>query len=176
MVIQADNWSILTVPRPLAALLLIAFNVIIDDCINDYHKHKLDIWFFTQRSYDPDMQMDKQDQSSAVKGDFSRLRSSSTVARSPTGTTLRSFNLVPLMRTANQQIKLTENMPLDIRLQAIKLCFGLGNPHAEQWPGVYIVNVYGRFGNRFKILLGEEFDVIWRIMEREKPTEAFEIW
>ncbi|TEY42387.1 hypothetical protein BOTCAL_0391g00030 [Botryotinia calthae] len=125
---STDNYSILTVPRPLAALLLIVFNVIIDGCINHYREHELDIWFFTQRSHDPDMQMDKQDKSSAMKGDFSRPRSSSTAVRSPTSTTPQSFNLVPLMRTANQPLK------------------------------------------------REEFNVIWRIMEREKPTVAFEVW
>lgn len=65
-------------------------------------------------------------------------------------------------------------MSFDIRLQAIELLFGLGNKHAQQWPGIHVV--CSRLENKFEILLREEFDVIWEILKRKRPTEALEGW
>lgn len=65
-------------------------------------------------------------------------------------------------------------MSLDIRLQAIELLFGLGNTHAQQWPGIYFV--CSRLENKFEILLRDDFDSIWRVLKRKRPTEALEGW
>lgn len=65
-------------------------------------------------------------------------------------------------------------MSSDIRLKAIELLFGLGNAHAQQWPGIQAV--CSCLENKFEILLREEFDVIWRILKRKRPTEVLEGW
>lgn len=65
-------------------------------------------------------------------------------------------------------------MTSDSRLQTIELLFGLGNTHTKQWPGIYVV--CSRLENKFRILLREEFDVIWRILKRKRPVDALEGW
>ncbi|KAL3437121.1 hypothetical protein BDV09DRAFT_163825 [Aspergillus tetrazonus] len=62
----------------------------------------------------------------------------------------------------------------DLRFQAIKLLFGLESAHTELWPGVNIV--FGSWENAFGALLGDNFDVTWKILEREKPKGTHEVW
>ncbi|KAF2811392.1 uncharacterized protein BDZ99DRAFT_569455 [Mytilinidion resinicola] len=104
-----------------------------------------------------------------AEGDVSKPRSWSTVWQRSTDTTHRSFSLPSLKRKA-----VTESMPLDIRLQAMALLFGLGNTHAQHWPGIHVV--CSRLEKKFEVLLREDFNVIWKILKQEKPTEALEGW
>jgi len=52
--------------------------------------------------------------------------------------------------------------------------FGLSEKHAQQWPGVHVF--CSRIEESFKVLLDEEFAIVWKIVEREKPQLAFEGW
>lgn len=60
----------------------------------------------------------------------------------------------------------------DYPLQAIELLFGLGYSHAQDWPGILVI--FSRLEIEFKVLLREDFKVIWKILGQEKPTEARE--
>lgn len=67
-----------------------------------------------------------------------------------------------------------QNPSDDIRSQAIELLFGLGNSHAQDWPGILVI--FNHLETNFKVLLRDEFNAIWKILGREKPTEARECW
>ncbi|CDM37577.1 unnamed protein product [Penicillium roqueforti FM164] len=68
----------------------------------------------------------------------------------------------------------TEDMSLDIHLEAIELLFGLGISHAKQWPGIHIL--CNHLERKFESLLCEEFEIIWKILKREKPSNAVHGW
>lgn len=65
-------------------------------------------------------------------------------------------------------------MSLDIHLEAIELLFGLGISHAKQWPGIHIL--CNHLERKFESLLCEEFEIIWKILKREKPSNAVHGW
>ena len=60
------------------------------------------------------------------------------------------------------------------RRQAIQLLFGLGSSHAQDWLGILVI--FSRLEMEYKVLLRDEFNVIWKILGREKPTEVGECW
>ncbi|OJJ42595.1 hypothetical protein ASPZODRAFT_20364 [Penicilliopsis zonata CBS 506.65] len=68
----------------------------------------------------------------------------------------------------------TAGATLDIHLEAIELLFGLGTPHAQQWPGIH--NVCRHMERNFEILLQDRFGIVWKILKRERPTNALEGW
>ncbi|KAJ9490273.1 hypothetical protein VN97_g2978 [Penicillium thymicola] len=65
-------------------------------------------------------------------------------------------------------------MSLDIHLEAIELLFGLGISHVQQWPGMHVV--CSHLERKFENLLREEFEVIWKILKRQRPSNAVEGW
>ena len=74
----------------------------------------------------------------------------------------------------DEEFLVTKDPSDDYRLQAIKLLFGLGYSHAQDWPGILVI--FSRLEIEFKVLLHDDFNLIWQILGREKPTEARECW
>lgn len=54
------------------------------------------------------------------------------------------------------------------------MLFGLGCTHAQEWPGIFVI--FNRLEIEFQALLRDEFDILWRILDREKPTDARTCW
>ncbi|CAM6004100.1 unnamed protein product [Sphagnum balticum] len=121
---------------------------------------------------DPSHLEAQQDESPATKDDVTRSRLWSTLwRRTPETIRLRK---IYSSRTDALWFLVTENPSDDIRLQAIELLFGLGHSHAKDWPGILIS--FSRLEIEFEVLLRDDFNVIWKILGREKPTEARECW
>ncbi|KAL7919268.1 hypothetical protein ACQKWADRAFT_323135 [Trichoderma austrokoningii] len=60
------------------------------------------------------------------------------------------------------------------RKAAIEVLFGLGCAHAQEWPGIIVI--FNRLEIEFEVLLRAEFDILWRILGREKPSDARACW
>ncbi|KAL4745268.1 hypothetical protein BDW72DRAFT_208347 [Aspergillus terricola var. indicus] len=91
------------------------------------------------------------------------------------GGTAEKSALLPLTWRRRLAFPEANNKDLtDLRFQAIKLLFGLESALTELWPGVNIV--FDGWENAFGALLGDSFDVTWKILEREKPKGTHEVW
>ncbi|OBT61230.1 hypothetical protein VE03_09672 [Pseudogymnoascus sp. 23342-1-I1] len=65
-------------------------------------------------------------------------------------------------------------MTLDLRLRAIKLLFGLPGEHVQHWPGILLF--CSHLEHSFGSLVSNEFDIIWKILNRPKSTDPVECW
>ncbi|KAJ8059300.1 hypothetical protein OCU04_012264 [Sclerotinia nivalis] len=71
--------------------------------------------------------------------EVSNLRSWPTVWRRRAGSIKPSLIMLTLRNPAP-----VKNTPSRIHLQVIGLLFGLGTPHTQRWPGIYVVWASGR--------------------------------
>lgn len=91
-----------------------------------------------------------------------------------TGELLNHQLLKTYLDRTNEEFLVAENPSHHVHLQVIELLFGPGYPYAQNWPGILVI--FSRLEIQFKVLLRDDFNVIWKILSREKPTEAHECW
>lgn len=60
------------------------------------------------------------------------------------------------------------------RRQAISLLFGLPSNYGQKWPGIEIFLQY--LEEQFSVLIDQNYDVIWKILDRPVPGDPNLVW
>lgn len=63
---------------------------------------------------------------------------------------------------------------LNLRNRASQMMFGWSIQQTQQWPG--LLPFYASLEGPFDHLMREDYDIIWNILGRNKPTQPYEVW